>query len=328
MFPPAPVIKTSIVNKTQTLFGKLYKYILAFLVIGILLLVLFLRKRNKSVAHPVAEKTAKDTHSTTTGQAMNIPDIYPERFVLKNEPAQPQKSCITLFGGFQSIDADGNDITSHFTPLIKELFLLILLNSLPGKKGISSQKLNEILWFDKSDKDARNNRAVNIARLKVILKKIGNIEISKETGYWKVEVLTEDVYIDVYEYYKIINNAQVNTDQIFRLLYIARNGSMLLNLDSDWMDEYKSEASNSIVDTLLHFAEKNMQTVEPGLLVHIADVILLFDTLNEESMILKCRTLAKLGKHSLAKNAYTKFCNEYKTLYDEAYLKNFNEIIE
>ncbi len=32
---------------------------------------------------------------------------------------------ILLFGGFQIIDNEGTDITGKFTPLLKELFLLI-----------------------------------------------------------------------------------------------------------------------------------------------------------------------------------------------------------
>ncbi|MBN1599158.1 MAG: hypothetical protein JW894_12765 [Bacteroidales bacterium] len=324
MFPPAPGKDLSIASKPQNI--KLRNRVIAGLVVLLLFALLVFRKK---LIHAFGRKVEKPELKTVPASE-SIVDSGIESLDISQFPEEirDQKSCITLFGGFQAIDKYGSDITSHFTPLIKELFLLILLNSLPGKRGISSQKLKEILWFDKSDKDARNNRAVNIARLKVILKKIGDIEVSKETGYWKIEINSKDVCIDFYDYHQIVNNKQLSPAQIFKLLNIVKNGALLLNLDYEWLDDYKSDVSNMIIDTLLQFAEKNINKVEPNFLIHIADVILIFDTLNEESMIIKCRVLAKLGKHSLAKNAFTKFCNEYRTLYDEDYLKNFNEIIE
>jgi len=48
-------------------------------------------------------------------------------------------NSILFFGGFQIINRDGIDITSKFTPLLKELFLLIFLNSIKDK-GISILK--------------------------------------------------------------------------------------------------------------------------------------------------------------------------------------------
>jgi hypothetical protein len=63
-------------------------------------------------------------------------------------------------------------------------------------------------------------------------------------------------------------------------------------------------------------------------LIHIADAVFFFDALNEEAMIIKCKILSKLGKHSLAKNTFLKFTKEYNTLYNEEYSKDFNEIVE
>jgi hypothetical protein len=61
------------------------------------------------------------------------------------------KYHIILFGGFQVYNKNFEDITSYFSPLLKELFLLIFLYSFKNNKGISSEKLTEILWFDKSE---------------------------------------------------------------------------------------------------------------------------------------------------------------------------------
>jgi hypothetical protein len=87
----------------------------------------------------------------------------------KDDPLITLDYPIVFFGGFQMFDEKGNDITGKFTPLLKELFLVLWLYTHKNNKGISSQKLKDLLWYDKSDKSAQNNRAVNITKLKTIL---------------------------------------------------------------------------------------------------------------------------------------------------------------
>ena len=82
----------------------------------------------------------------------------------------------------------------------KKLFLFILLHSLRNDKGVSSNTLYETFWFDKSVESARNNRAVNIVKLKSLLENLDTASISKETGYWKFDFDPPAVYIDYFEY--------------------------------------------------------------------------------------------------------------------------------
>lgn len=42
----------------------------------------------------------------------------------------------------------------------------------------------EILWADKSDESAQNNRRVTIRKLKVLLEEIGGIELVNTNTYW------------------------------------------------------------------------------------------------------------------------------------------------
>ena len=76
------------------------------------------------------------------------------------------------------IDRNGKDITGQFTPLPKKLLLFILLHSLGNDKGVSSDVLYETFWFDKSPESARNNRAVNIVKLKSLLDNLDSASIS------------------------------------------------------------------------------------------------------------------------------------------------------
>lgn len=74
---------------------------------------------------------------------------------------------------------------------------------------------------------------------------------------------------------------------------------------------------------MIHLAEPG-----PDFILHLTNCMFTFDIASEEAMILQCRTLFKLGKHSLAKKFYAKFVKEYKTLYDEEYKRSFNEILD
>ncbi|MCK7531345.1 MAG: hypothetical protein MZV63_10075 [Marinilabiliales bacterium] len=78
-------------------------------------------------------------------------------------------SSLRRFSGYQF--QRGTDITRKFTPLLKELFLLILFNSIKNDMGISNEKIIEILWHGFSESSANNNKAVNIAKLRAILTK-------------------------------------------------------------------------------------------------------------------------------------------------------------
>ncbi|WP_183576848.1 galactose oxidase [Mucilaginibacter sp. X5P1] len=239
----------------------------------------------------------------------------------------PLKNAILLFGDLQVFDADGADITKHFTPLIKELFLLILLYSIKRGRGLSSEKLNEILWFDKSAKSARNNRSVNIAKLKSLLDKVQDCHLSKDTGYWKIDVDYDKIYVDYYNYLNIVKDKKKLDEQKIKSLFeITRRGNFLSNSDYEWLDTFKAEISNEVIDTFLHYAQSS-QPYNAEFLIEIANFIFYFDPVNEESMILKCNALSTLGKHSLAKNTFECFVKEYKIIYDEDFKRDFHDIL-
>jgi hypothetical protein len=108
-----------------------------------------------------------------------------DEIINEEDVIRAPRGRIMLFGYFEIITADGQNITRQFTPLLKEMFLLILIDSLRYDKGVSSEKLNDILWNGKDIKDAKNNRSVNLVKLKNILEKLGGCNISRETGAWK-----------------------------------------------------------------------------------------------------------------------------------------------
>ncbi|MCF0062924.1 galactose oxidase [Dyadobacter chenwenxiniae] len=241
--------------------------------------------------------------------------------------AMPLHSSIMLFGNLQLFDDQGTEITRLFTPLLKELFLVILLHSV-RREGISSEKLKELLWFDKSSESARNNRAVNIAKLKGILDKLKWCHISKESGYWRVNIDYEQIHVDYAEYLKLVSDKRLLSKQdIFDLSQISKRGTFLADLEYEWLDSFKSEISNEIVDAYLRYATSVKIADDPEFMIKVANYIFYFDPVNEEAMTIKCKALALLGKHSLAKTTFENFAREYMRIYGEEFRKDMPEVL-
>jgi two-component SAPR family response regulator len=216
-----------------------------------------------------------------------------------------------------------------FTPLLKELLLIIIIYTIRWERGVSSEKLNELLWFDKSEKDARNNRSVNMAKLRSILEKVGSCQISKETGYWKLLPVEGELFIDYREYMNILRRKDsLDKELVNDLMKIIDRGTFLSNADYEWVDDMKSEISNEIISILLRFANTNGIERDTDFVIRLINYVFNFDLVNEEAMIIKCRSLVYLRKHSLAHRAFEKFKRDYKSLYGEDYAGTFQDVVE
>ncbi len=242
---------------------------------------------------------------------------------------EQHENTIFLFGDLQLFDKEGEDITKYFSPLLRELFLVVLVYTIKWGRGISSEKLTEILWFDKTADSARNNRSVNIAKLKVILEKMDGCQISKQTGYWKIDFDDTKVKIDYSEYLNIVSSkGEMDKRRVNELTKIIHRGSFLSNVEYDWLDTFKSDLSNEIIDAYLHYAATIKIADDPEFLINLANYVFYFDPVNEEAMIIKCKALVHLGKHSLAKTKFETFNKEYKAIYGEEFKHSFQEILE
>jgi len=308
--------------KMQAAKGVNYWYYLVFIVvIAITGLIIYLKYRKKNIPFLSAPLPINN------GEVSSSVEIQNKIKTFNGE--EPHKNSIFLFGDPQVFDAEGVDITKYFTPLIKELFLLILLYSIRRGRGLSSEKLNEILWFDKDAKSARNNRSVNIAKLKSLLDRLNYCSLSKDTGYWKIDIDFTHIHVDYHNYLSIVSDKDLlDIERIKFLSAITQRGNFLLNNEYEWLDTFKSEIANEVVDTYLHYAHSLDVAHDAELLIEITGYIFYFDPVNEEATILKCKALSSLGKHSLAKHTFENFMKEYKVIYGEDFKKDFHDILE
>ena len=236
---------------------------------------------------------------------------------------------IHFFGDFQIINSSGLDITRKFTPLLKELFLLIWFNSIKNDMGISNEKITEILWHGFSESSANNNKAVNIAKLRAILTKELWCDLSyKETGYWKIDYKNKHIINDYYEFIKITSaKTELSKSDMLKLIEFGHKGALLSNQKYNWLDEFKVVISNEMINRLVKYERILVIKEQPEHVIQVADAIFNFDSVNEEAMENKCKASIALGRHTVAKEVYDHFSREYKLLYNIDYPKSFTTIV-
>ncbi|RFM34513.1 Kelch repeat-containing protein [Chitinophaga silvisoli] len=232
-------------------------------------------------------------------------------------PVEKKKAAIYLFGHFTVIDKEGNDISKLFSPLVKELFLLICLHSCFGRKGISSEKINEILWTGRSVKDAKNNRSVNMVKLKNILEKLGDYSLAKENGKWKL-TFEEDVYVDLRHCHQLIQQQHIS-----QLVQVCGRGGLLMETDYSWLDKFKSDLCTELLNIFTRYLDEHAEQLQPEEIIQTCDSMLHFDSLCEEAVMYKCRALVAMHQHATARSLFRTFKHEYEDIYGEPFEKDY-----
>jgi len=313
-----PIIKSSVYQCTNRI-GNSNLHIL-IPVISVLLLIFavftysFLRKKK---IEPAIELS-----SEMVDEELKIVDTIGDR---------NKKQAIFLCGRFQIKDKNGNDITGEFSPMLRQLFLIILLNTLKeGGKGISSIELDETLWQNKTRDSARNNRSVMISRLRQLFENVGQINIESVNSYWIVKI-GDDIYCDYREALSLIQTMKKphnrTKENVMKLLNIVSSGNLLPDVQVEWIDLFKANFANDLIDLLIEVSKKDKLAFTLSELVYLADTLLTYDVLNDDALKLKCRALVRMGKNGLAQTAYHSFAKQYSILFGTKYNYSFAQII-
>ena len=124
--------------------------------------------------------------------------------------------------------------------------------------------------------------------------------------------------MDYYEYLSLYNRGKLTTrEDILKLLQLTRQGGFLSDSGYEWLDRFKANVSDYVIDTLVSYSETSVNTTtEPDMALQIADSISVFDQLNEYALQLRVNAYAALEK----------FAKEYLNAYGEKFNKSFTEI--
>ena len=315
--------------------------------IGILLLLVlagFVLYRFKyNVKNKKAPATKKGTEKTvaTTGKVQSQSDVPESKTIPKKEWMQESetiftetvnyydrsRASISLLGCFNVRDKDGNDITSNFTPRLKHLLILLILYTEKNAQGILASKTTEILWPEKEETAARNNRNVNLRKLRVLLESIGDMEVMIENNFLRIKWGT-GVFCD---YHTLITctkqfEQEKSEELLNRILEILLYGPLLPNTILDWLDDFKDDYSSYSIDLLKNLLDIEISRNHQDMIIRLADIMFLHDPLNEEALAAKCSVLVTQGKKGIARNLYDRFCKEYHDSMGETYKVPFADL--
>lgn len=277
-------------------------------------------RQDEADAGTVAEEGIEDGIEEPDRSSQEMPEEIEKVPVLRN--------YIRLFGEFYVLDRDGNDITSLFTPKLKQLFILIMLHSSRGGFGISSKDLTRMIWGnDNPSKSTKSLRSVSILKLRKILERIDTVEVLFNANRYILQ-LSEDVYCDYLACLDWLKDKRVRTQPDFEYFYdIISKGEVFKGESFDWMDDFKSYICNSTVDVLSRFIDTYSIEDEADRVIQIADQILLNDPCNEEALLYKIKALIYQNNFKLARYVYDRFCALYQEMYGEAFPSSFEQVV-
>lgn len=311
-YPPLKQIDLYQTDKEET---GLILILVIVLVAGGIICSLLLRKRHKTKNADVITKLSDDEFNPILGVGT---------------VKQLRKQSIYLLGGFRVINKYGNDITGEFMPLFTQLFLLILLYTIKDGKGVPFTRMKDILWPDKTEESANNNRGYVLSKMRQILENVGEIKFFKQNLCWGIK-LGKDIYCDYYECLILMkqlkNKENRNLQDIQRLLSIVSTGDLLPDLQTEWLDSFKADFANELIDLLLDIMCQKEFEMSLPMKIEISNVIFVHDALNEDALQIKCICLVEMGKNGLAKNIYNSFMKEYKEWFGVEYKFTFEQLL-
>ncbi|MCE7992139.1 MAG: hypothetical protein HEP71_09165 [Roseivirga sp.] len=241
---------------------------------------------------------------------------------LASVPAKASTYAISVMGEFKVNDSQGNNLTPKLSPKLKELFLLILLHTLTDKNGIPTQQLTEVLWPDASPSSAKNNRGVNLQKLRQALSPIATLEVSFKENRWSI--LFQSVNdCDLYH-----ARTAIQQNDLDALISIADAGMLLPSTSYQWLDAFKVDIHFKLIQYLMSGAEEAKAQKNWTKVVEISRAVLNIDPVHDEALHQLLQSLVNLKKVGNAKSAYEQFAERYKNLYQEPYPIQFNDILK
>ncbi|MDD6253709.1 MAG: hypothetical protein PUA96_06675 [Bacteroidales bacterium] len=232
---------------------------------------------------------------------------------------------VYLIGGFKVVNRNNEDISGSFTPLMKQLLALIVLYS-DKSGGISNVELKEILWDDKSNESFSNNRGVNFKKIRTCLAEVGNIDLVSNHGKWCLS--DKDGLCDWLRFSILLGTFRPGSsspEEVENFLQSAGRGQLLPEMRYEWLDSFKAKYTEDVINILTVL--RDSAGASPDMRIRIADLILTFDSLDEDSVSVKCKSYIQMKRLGSAQKVFTNFAEEYKAVMGEPFALSFQDFI-
>ena len=243
-------------------------------------------------------------------------------------PEPDSANQIKLFNEFKAINKKGEDITNLFTPKVKELFLFVLIHTIKNGNGARISDVNEQLWSGIEPKKIANNRAVTLNKLRKILNEIDGVEIVIQNRYLIIK-MSDPFFSD---YVEAMNLCQVaggmSRQQLKTFFVLVKKGSLLKDINWNWLDDVRGYTGNQVIDNLLNLASIYKKENKIEGIDSISKRILDYDDLNEEAIYLQIWMLQETNNSHLAKFNFKSFCAKYEENLGEPFSMDFEQFIK
>jgi len=308
-FPPVSQQDYEQSQKAIAPASPVFKYVIfglaAVLVIGLTIVLIKKRREEQAAREPLGEE---DTGTV----------------VINKKNDEKRANAIYLLGEFTVYDKSSRDITYLFSPKIKQLFILLLLNS-RNATGVVSKKISTILWPDKDVVKTKNIKGVTINHLRNIIADIEGIELTflNDTYCFKLDDKLFCDYFTVTGALEQINNSEAAVLQYFDL--IARGG-LLQYIPETWLDDIKLGYEETLMPVILPQVKKIYESGDFRKALDIARVVLNIDPFNDTALKYKLKALRRIKGIEYARKVYDEFTAEYEKSLGISYQVPFDKI--
>ena len=115
--------------------------------------------------------------------------------------------------------------------------------------------------------------------------------------------------------------------ELRNLIPIVNKGRLFASTSAAWLDPFIERFSNQIVEQFIQISKNPNISRDTDIMFDLAEVICLYDDLNEHALHVKLNVFIEQGKLSLAHQAYHNFKKQYEKLYGETYEVSFEDLI-
>lgn len=239
-----------------------------------------------------------------------------------------KRNAVYLLGEFVVYDKNGRDITHLFSPKIKQLFVLILVNSREFT-GVTSKKISALLWPDKDLAKTKNIKGVTFNHLRSIISDLNGIELTFQNDNYLFK-FSEELFCDYFVVSGLIKESQWgNNDQkILEHFDLLSRGTLLSDMPDQWLDDFKNNYDQQLVGMIQPLLIKHYNTGDMRLVPDLAKLILDTDPFNDIALKYQLKGIRKQKGIEQARKVYDQFIAEYKRSFDSDYQTSFEKIIQ
>lgn len=276
----------------------------------------------------LARRQKRSTTQQSIVTAKNLDTGSSEISIPHQEEEKKSLNAIYLLGEFTVYDKSGRDITYLFSPKIKQLFILVLINSRHGS-GVVSKKISTTLWPDKDIVKTKNIKGVTINHLRNIIADIDGLELTflNDTYYFKI---SQPLFCDYFIVADAVHGLDSRPGQaegyILNHFELIARGGLLQSETEPWLDDVKLHYEEALMPKILPEVKKIYESGDYRRTIDIARVILNTDPFNDAAIKYKLKALQRIKGIEFAHKIYSEFTIEYERSLGEAYYVPFEKI--